>query len=115
MPQGVGMENMDAWAVQNLRFDAGWVRGFDLPPFQNRVNLPPLQIHEISNGKVSKIQAFEIASTNVDHLLGLSAEDSKEDIDLGALVATKGGDLLGFKGKVVAVLQKELGVVHLFE
>ena len=115
MPQGTGEGEVDAWAAQNLRFDAGWVRGFDLPPSQNRVGLPPLQIHEISNGKVSKIQAFEIASTNVDHLLGLSAGGKKEDIDLGALVATKGGDLLGFEGKVVGVLQKELGVTHLFE
>ena len=26
MPQGIGSADMDAWAVQNLRFDAGWVR-----------------------------------------------------------------------------------------
>jgi hypothetical protein len=26
MPQGVGIAGFDAWAVQNLRFDAGWVR-----------------------------------------------------------------------------------------
>jgi len=63
---------------------------------------------------VSKIQAFEIASTNVDHLLGLTADDDN-GIDLGASVATKGGDLLGFEGKVVAVLRRELGVVHFFE
>ena len=55
-----------------------------------------------------------MASTNVDTLLGLDAEDG-EEIDAGALVATKGGDLLDFEGKVVAVLQKQLGVVHLFE
>lgn len=115
MPQGISEPEVDGWAVQNLRFDAGWVRGLDLPPFQNRAGLPPLQIHENSNGKVSKIQAFEIASSNVDHLLGLGAENGKQEIDLGTLVATKGGDLLGFEGKVVAVLQKELGIAHLFE
>lgn len=76
--------------------------------------LTALQIHRISNGRVSKIQALEIASTNVDHLLGLTA-DGDEEIDLGASVATKGGDLLDFEGKVVAVLQKGLGVVHFFE
>ena len=81
--------------------------------FRNRFSLPPWQIHRISDGAVSKIQAFEVASTNVDYLLGL--EDDDNEIDPGALVATKGGDLLGFEGKVVAVLQKELGVIHLFE
>lgn len=29
MPQGIGQKDMDAWAAQNLRFDAGWVRGFN--------------------------------------------------------------------------------------
>ena len=28
MPQGFGERDMDAWAVQNLRFDTGWVGGF---------------------------------------------------------------------------------------
>ena len=36
MPQGFGTADMDAWAVQNLRFDAGWVRGFRLP-FSDRI------------------------------------------------------------------------------
>ena len=25
MPQGYGTKDMDGWAAQNLRFDAGWV------------------------------------------------------------------------------------------
>jgi hypothetical protein len=54
---------------------------------------------------------LEIASTNIDSLLGLDGEG----VDAGALVVTKGGDLLDFEGKVVAILQKELGFVHLFE
>ena len=29
MPQGIGSPDMDAWAAQNLRFDAGWVRASD--------------------------------------------------------------------------------------
>ena len=63
---------------------------------------------------MSKTQALEIASTKVDSLLGLTSGDD-EEIDSGALVVTKGGDLLSFEGKVVATLQKELGVIHLFE
>ena len=63
---------------------------------------------------MSKTQALEIASTKVDSLLGLTSGDD-EEIDSGALVVTKGGDLLSFEGKVVAILQKELGVIHLFE
>lgn len=34
IPQGVGDVVEDAWAVQNLRFDAGWVRGFDFRRFK---------------------------------------------------------------------------------
>ena len=79
-----------------------------------RDELTVFQIHKISNGRISKVQAFGIASTNIDSLLGLDYADG-EEIDMGALIATKGGDLLEFEGKVVAVLQKELGVVHLFE
>ena len=63
---------------------------------------------------MSKTQALEIASTKVDSLLGFTSGDD-EEIDSGALVVTKGGDLLSFEGKVVAILQKELGVIHLFE
>ena len=63
---------------------------------------------------MSKTQALEIASTKVDSLLGLTSGDD-EEIDSGALVVTKGGDLFSFEGKVVAILQKELGVIHLFE
>lgn len=33
MPQGIGEADMDGWAAQNLRFDAGWVCGFNIPIF----------------------------------------------------------------------------------
>ena len=36
MPQGIGATDMDAWAVQNLRFDVGWVR-LDPPPSLDRI------------------------------------------------------------------------------
>lgn len=47
-------------------------------------------------------------SANIDTLLGLDSYDN------GDLVATRGGDLLGFEGKVVGVVQKKRGVVDLF-
>ena len=42
MPQGIGSADMDAWAVQNLRFDAGWVRVSDPHLFRTgSINLVP--------------------------------------------------------------------------
>lgn len=43
--------------------------------------------------------------------MGLESDESGAG---GDLVATKGGDLLGFEGKVVAVVQSKRGVVDLF-
>lgn len=77
-----------------------------IPCFLCLLTLP--QVHSISNGQISKSQAFEIASTNIDALLGLDSDDN------GDLVATRGGDLLGFEGKVVGVVQKKRGIVDLF-
>jgi len=37
MPQGIGEADVDAWAVQNLRFDAGWVCGFNPLHFLDRL------------------------------------------------------------------------------
>jgi hypothetical protein len=51
-----------------------------------------------------------MASINIDILLGLDPDEHGQ----GDLVATKGGDLLGFEGKVVGVVRKERGVVDLF-
>ena len=67
-----------------------------------------MQVQAISSGLVSKAQALEMASTNIDILLGLDPDEH------GDLVATKGGDLLGFEGKVVGVVRKEPGIVDLF-
>jgi hypothetical protein len=47
-------------------------------------------------------------SSNIDKLLGVSAKP--EDADL---VATRGGDLLSFEGKVVAVISPRREIVDL--
>lgn len=52
-----------------------------------------------ADGNISKEQAFAIGSVNLQKLLG--AEVSSEDMDL---VATRGGDLLEWSSKVVAVI-----------
>ena len=58
-----------------------------------------------SGGSISKEQAIELVSTNVETLLGV--------VDEGELVATRGGDLLEFS-KVVSVISPRRGVVDIF-
>ena len=58
-----------------------------------------------SDGSISKEQAIELVSTNVETLLGV--------VDEGELVATRGGDLLEFS-KVVSVISPRRGVVDIF-
>jgi hypothetical protein len=52
-----------------------------------------------SNGTITKEMALDLVSTNLERLVGLDHAGSDGD-----LVATRGGDLLGFEGKVVAVI-----------
>ena len=59
---------------------------------------------------LTRSAAFAIASTNVEKLLGLSVDPYEGD-----LVATSGGDLLSFEGKVVAVISPRRGKVDFFE
>ena len=61
-----------------------------------------------SGGRISKAEALALASTDLDLLLGSTAEAQ------GSLVATVGGDLLDMEAKVVAVLDAGRGVVDLF-
>ncbi|OCH88880.1 composite domain of metallo-dependent hydrolase [Obba rivulosa] len=90
-PQGTNaMADLSAWAVRNTRFDAGWE-------------------HYESPNVISKETALALASVNVERLLGLETMPGEGD-----LVATTGGDLLDFEGKVVAVLSPRRGVVDLF-
>ncbi|KAI0690099.1 hypothetical protein BC835DRAFT_1281669 [Cytidiella melzeri] len=90
-PQGTNAEPIiSGWAVRNLRFDAGWAL-LDSPDLMTRGD------------------ALAIASSNVERLLGLPVDPYQSD-----LVATSGGDLLSFEGKVVAVISPRRGKVDFF-
>ncbi|KAL0056647.1 hypothetical protein AAF712_016747 [Marasmius tenuissimus] len=80
----------ESWATRNLRWDAGWV-ALD------------------SQDRISTADALELASTKVEELVGLEVDDDDRD-----LVATKGGELLEFEGKVTAVISNKRGVVDIF-
>ncbi|EIM86583.1 composite domain of metallo-dependent hydrolase [Stereum hirsutum FP-91666 SS1] len=88
-PQGIDdfTPAMAAWAVQNLRFDAGWL---------------------VSDGLPTAL-ALSLASSNVDNLMGVHANPEETD-----LVVTRDGGLLEFEGKVVAVISPGRGVVDVF-
>jgi len=61
-----------------------------------------------SNGVLSYEDALAMASTNVERLLGISEHAQNTD-----LVATRGGDLLSFESKVVAIISPRRGLVDL--
>ncbi|KAF9225904.1 carbohydrate esterase family 9 protein [Gyrodon lividus] len=89
--QGVEEEpQMAGWAARNLRWDAAWA-SID------------------SQGLISMVDALTMATTNVEKLLGVTRKAFNSD-----MVATKGGELLSFEGKVVAVTSPRRGVVDLF-
>lgn len=54
-------------------------------------------------------EALSMASFNVERLLGIENDGSDADI-----VATEGGELLSFEGKVVAVISGRRNVVDIF-
>ncbi|KAI0374139.1 composite domain of metallo-dependent hydrolase [Pilatotrama ljubarskyi] len=86
-----GNADMASWSVRNLRFDAGEAM-LDAGP-----------------GVLSKADAFDLVSVNVEKLLGLDVDPEERD-----LVATVGGDLLDFEGKVVAVISPRQEAVDIF-
>lgn len=88
----VGVGIREAWQARNTRFDVAWV-AYD------------------ARCKISKEETMALATVNLEKLLGVNAEDGSE----GDLVATRGGDLLGFEGKVAAVISPARGVVDLFD
>ena len=59
---------------------------------------------------LTKALAIAIASSNVERLLGVKADPYDSDV-----VATAGGDLLSFEGKVIAVISPRRGKVDFFE
>ncbi|KAH9913692.1 composite domain of metallo-dependent hydrolase [Epithele typhae] len=84
----VGMGTTDKADARNARFDVAWAS---------------LE----SGGKISALDAFSLATSNVEELLGVASDGE------GDLVATAGGDLLSFSSKVVAVISPRRGVVDI--
>ncbi|KAF7984922.1 hypothetical protein HWV62_9825 [Athelia sp. TMB] len=78
------------YTARNLRFDLAWTA---------------LESH----GRISKIQAVALATSNLERALGMPVY-SRQDI-----VAYRGGDLFDLSSKVVAVLSADRGTVDLFE
>jgi len=80
----------EAWMARNTRLDVAWAA---------------LE----SDMRISKEDAIALASTSLDKLLG--GKGLAEDIDL---VATEGGGLLEFSGKVVGVMSPLRSTTDLF-
>ncbi|KAL6308850.1 hypothetical protein BKA93DRAFT_481716 [Sparassis latifolia] len=90
-PQGTVVPlEVSAWAVRNMRFDAAWALG------------------EAPN-VLTKASAIALVSSNVEKLLGVHVGPGEGD-----LVATSGGDLLSFEGKVVAIISPRMEKVDMF-
>ena len=70
----------------------------------------PVQAQTDSRGLISIEDALDMATTNIEKLLGVTRKASESD-----MVATIGGDLLSFEGKVVAVTSPRRGLVDIFE
>ena len=60
-------------------------------------------------GLLDRASAFAVGSVNVEKLLGLELDHKGQD-----LVATAGGDLLDYEGKVIAVISPRRGLVDVF-
>ena len=58
---------------------------------------------------LTKTGTLALVSSNVEKLLGVDVSPYESD-----LVATSGGDLLSFEGKVVAVISPRRGKVEFF-
>lgn len=68
-----------------------------------------------ADGRISRAQAIALASTNLEILLGGKVETTTDNTAYGGdFVATEGGDLLSFEGKVVAVMSSRRKTVDLF-
>lgn len=69
-----------------------------------------MQVAIGAGGRLSKADTIALASTNLEKLLGGGGASAQDAHDL---VATKGGDLLDFESKVVAVISARRGTVDL--
>ncbi|KAJ7021523.1 carbohydrate esterase family 9 protein [Mycena alexandri] len=87
----VALGVMETWDARNTRFEIAWAS-------------------LASGGRMSKADVLALGSTNVAKLLGVKAPQKLTQ----DLVATRGGDLLSFNSKVVAVISASRGLVDLF-
>ncbi|KAJ6468411.1 carbohydrate esterase family 9 protein [Mycena sanguinolenta] len=85
----VGLGVLEIWEARNTRFEVAWA--------------------SLTSGGLSRADALALGSTNVAKLLGVKAP-GKISQDL---VASRGGDLLSFNSKPVAVLSPSRGLVDL--
>ncbi|KAF9462479.1 carbohydrate esterase family 9 protein [Collybia nuda] len=83
----VGMGTEEQWNARNLRFDVAWA-SLD------------------ANDMISRGEALALASVNLETLLGIKAANTD-------LVATRGGSILSFEGKIVSIISPGRGVVDL--
>ncbi|KAJ7056657.1 carbohydrate esterase family 9 protein [Mycena amicta] len=88
----VGLGVLEIWDARNTRFEAAWAQ-------------------LAAGGKISKSQAFALVSTNIEQLLARPPKSGGYERDL---VATRGGELLSFDSKVVAVLSPRRKLVDVF-
>ncbi|KAF8207137.1 carbohydrate esterase family 9 protein [Mycena galopus ATCC 62051] len=85
----VGLGVIEIWEARNTRFEIAWA--------------------SLAAGGMSKADALALGSTNVAKLLGAKAPRKLTQ----DLVVTRGGDLLGFNSKVVAIISASRGLVDL--
>ncbi|EMD40502.1 hypothetical protein CERSUDRAFT_121244 [Gelatoporia subvermispora B] len=88
----VAIGNQEAWQARNTRFDIAWAA---------------LE----SDLRISRVQAYALASTNLEKMLGV---DEWVGYDGGDLVAYDGGSAFEFASKVVAVTSPAQGSVEVF-
>ena len=80
-------------------------------PISDMSQLTPSLILEamLDSSILGKEEALALATANLEKLLGLDHDPQQHD-----LVATANGDLLGYEGKVVAVISPRRGLVDVF-
>ncbi|KAJ6466602.1 carbohydrate esterase family 9 protein [Mycena vitilis] len=87
----VGVGVMEIWDARNTRFDIAWAAF-------------------AAGGSMSKAEVLALGSSNIVNLL-TRASASQLQNQQGDLIATRGGDLLEFGSKVIAVLSPSRGLV----
>lgn len=110
-PQGTNADApLSTWAVRNLRFDAGWVSVSTYVAVSQFFIVVFPQALLDNPDVINRAAVLAMASVNVAKLVGVQIDTYNSD-----LVATAGGDLLSFEGKVVAVISPRRGRVDFFE